>query len=317
MPDPAKASPFPSLVCPKCRAVLTPSAGGAACPGCGAEYALERGVLHLVGGREGAPGFDPHYFANLRAVEDRHFWFTARRRVILDALQRALPDLANRALFDIGCGSGGLLAFLGANGVPLAGACDAYLESLEMVRERVAAPLVLVDEGRLPPLGPGQSLLSLFDVLEHLDDDVATLDFLHSVLEPGGALVLTVPAHPFLFDEMDVLAHHRRRYRLSELRDKLERSGFEVRDLFHFMAPLVPLLLLGRTLGRLSGGGKAKAAARRATELSIIPGFNDGLAALLAVERYWLARGGLLPFGSSLLAVAVRPSTVGGRKEPT
>ncbi len=304
----AVAAPrFPSLVCPRCRGPLTPSGGAASCPGCGARYAVERGILHLVEGRAGAPGFDPHYFGALGEVEDRHFWFAARRRVILDALRRTVPDLPGRALFDIGCGSGGLLAFLGANGVGLAGACDAYLESLEMVRGRVATPLVLVDEGRLPPLGPGQSLLSLFDVLEHIDDDVATLRFLFSVLDPGGALVITVPAHPFLFDEMDVLAHHRRRYRLPELREKLLGTGFEIRALFHFMAPLVPLLLVGRTLGRLVGGGGARAAGRRAAELSVVPGLNQGMAALLAIERSLLTRGFCPPFGSSILAVVVRP----------
>jgi SAM-dependent methyltransferase len=276
------------------------------CPRCGATYPLLRGVLHLVEGRSGAPGFDPHYFSTLGSVEERHFWFAARRRVILGAMRKSIPDLSKRALFDIGCGSGGLLAYLEKNGVPLAGACDAYLESLEMVREKVAAPLVLVDEGRLPPLGPGQSLLGLFDVLEHLDDDEATLRFLGSVLEPGGALVITVPAHPFLFDEMDVLAHHRRRYRRAELRAKLERAGFEVRALFHFMAPLVPLLVLGRALGRLSGRGKAKAASRRAVELSVVPALNELLGAVLAVERCGLLRGWAWPFGSSLLAVARR-----------
>ena len=314
MGDAPAPNPYPPLVCPRCRALVTVSVASASCEGCGEQYRLEGGVLHLVGGRAGAPGFDPHYFSTLREVEERHFWFRARRRVILDTLRRTLPDLPNRALFDIGCGSGGLLAYLGESGVRLAGACDAYLESLQMVRSRVKAPLVLVDEGRLPPLGPGQSLLGLFDVLEHLDDDVETLRFLCSVLEPGGALVITVPAHPFLFDEMDVLAHHRRRYRLPELRDKLEHSGFEVRALFHFMAPLVPLLILGRTLGRLSGRDKARAAGRRAVELSVIPGLNGALAMLLAVERRGLALGWSLSFGSSILAVAVR-SGVGERPQ--
>ena len=127
------------------------------------------------------------------------------------------------------------------------------------------------------------------------------------MLDPGGALVITVPAHPFLFDEMDVLAHHRRRYRIPELREKLLGAGFEIRALFHFMAPLVPLLLLGRALGRLWGGGKAKAAGRRAAELSVIPGLNEGMAALLAIERSLLTRGWSPPFGSSILAVAARP----------
>jgi SAM-dependent methyltransferase len=265
------------------------------------------GVLHLVAGRRGAPGYDPHYFATLADVERRHFWFAARRRVILDALRHSLPDLGRRALFDIGCGSGGLLEYLGAQGVPLSGACDAYLDSLTLVRQRVSAPLILVDEGRLPPLGHGQRLVSLFDVLEHVDDDVSTLRFLHSVLEPGGVLVLTVPAHPFLFDEMDVLAHHRRRYRGGELRQKLQEAGFEVVRLTHFMACLVPLLVLARALGRILSAGRVSASDRRAVEFRVVPVLNQVMAAVLSVERAWLRRGFSFPFGSSLLALGRRP----------
>jgi SAM-dependent methyltransferase len=263
--------------------------------------------LHLVAGREGAPGFDPHYFDTLAAVEERHFWFRSRRQVILETLRRTVPDLGERALFDIGCGSGGLLSFLGGSGVPLAGACDAYLESLELVGRRVKAPLALVDEGRLPPLAAGQSLVGLFDVLEHIDDDAATLDFLRSVLEPGGVLVLTVPAHPFLFDEMDELAHHRRRYRRAELRARLEAAGFRVRLLTHFMAPMVPLLMLARGVGRALGVLGLSAQDRRSAELRVNPGLNPVLGAVLAVERWLLRTGVPLPFGSSLIAVAERP----------
>ena len=64
------------------------------------------------------------------------------------------------------------------------------------------------------------------------------------MLEPGGILVLTVPAHPFLFDEMDEIAHHRGATRASELGSKLRAAGFAVRRLAHFMAPLVPLVTL-------------------------------------------------------------------------
>src|SRR4029078_9351796 len=117
--------------------------------------------------------------------------------------------------------------------IPLAGACDAYLESLRLVRRLVEAPLARVDAGRLPPLAAGQSLIGLFDVLEHIDDDEGTLLFLASVLEPGGYLALTVPANPFLFDEMDELAHHRRRYRRGDLGKKLEAAGFETVLLTH------------------------------------------------------------------------------------
>jgi SAM-dependent methyltransferase len=258
-----------------------------------------------VAGRTGAPGYDPHYFRTLVEVEKRHFWYVARARLIRSALRWCVPDLARRALFDIGCGSGGLLASLQATGVPLAGACDAYPESLELVRRRIDTTLVLVDEGPLPPLGPGQSLLGLFDVLEHMDDDVAVLRFLASVLSPGGVLVLTVPAHPFLFDEMDEIAHHRRRYRRRELRDKLRAAGFHVRMLTHFMAPLVPALVLLRGAGRLFSRGH-DAHARRDVEFRVVPVFNGAMRALLALEQLVL-RVLPLPFGSSILAVAMRP----------
>jgi SAM-dependent methyltransferase len=189
--------------------------------------------------------------------------------------------------------------------VPLAGACDAYPESLELVRRRIDTTLVLVDEGPLPPLGPGQSLLGLFDVLEHMDDDVAVLRFLGSVLSPGGVLVLTVPAHPFLFDEMDEIAHHRRRYRRRELRDKLHAAGFDVPMLTHFMSPLVPALVVLRGAGRLFSRGR-DARARRDVEFRVVPVFNGAMRALLALEQLVL-RVLPLPFGSSILAVARRP----------
>jgi SAM-dependent methyltransferase len=199
------------------------------------------------------------------------------------------------------------LAFLAEAGVPVAGACDAYLEGLQIARQRIDLPFLLVDEGRLPPLGPGQPMIGMFDVLEHIDDDQGTLDWVASVLEPGGVLVLTVPAHPFLFDEMDELAHHRRRYRRQELHEKLERAGLQTRFLSHFMATLVPMLVVLRWLGRRFRGGRQAVVGRRSAELSVVPVLNDVLRTLLRLERYWL-RMLPLPFGSSLVAIATRPA---------
>jgi SAM-dependent methyltransferase len=291
------------LVCPRCRASLVLDASGAVCTACASRYPTRDGILDLRAGRVGVPGFDPHYFPTLAAVESEHYWFATRREVVRDLLRDAVPDLAQRALFDVGCGSGGLLSFLGASGVPLLGACDAYPESLALVRRRVEAPLVLVDEGRFPPLAPGLSLVSLFDVLEHIDDDVGTLRHLIEVLEPGGVLVLTVPAHPRLFDEMDEIAHHRRRYSRRELRAKLRAAGFEVKRLSHFMSALVPLVVLRWLVRTVPGRSSFD---RRRLELSVIPLLNGAMRALLRLERP-LVRAGALPFGTSLIAVAAKP----------
>lgn len=296
-----------SLACPRCRARVAVGADAAACAGCGASYPLRDGVLHLRAGGIGAPGFDPHYFPEIAAVEHDHYWFVTRRRVVLDALRSAVPDLDRRALFDLGCGTGGLLGFLGRSGVRLAGAADVYPESLAIARRRVAAPLVLMDEGRVPPLGGGYSLVSLFDVLEHIDDDLGTLRHIESILEPGAFLVLTVPAHPALFDEMDVIAHHRRRYTRTQLGLRLREAGLEVRRLTHFMAPLVPLVLV-RWLARALARGSA-VVERRRIELRVVPVLNGLMKAALLAERP-LVRRGAMPFGSSIVAVARRPASL-------
>lgn len=293
-----------ALLCPACRGEVSGQAGGGAvCSGCGAAYVEDDGVLRLLAGRRGAPGFDPHFFATLREVEDRHFWFVGRQRVVLAALRRAVPDYASRRLFDIGCGSGGLLAFLARSGVPVAGACDVYPESLRIVRARLDVPLVQVDEGRPLPLGRGYDLLGLFDVLEHVDDDVGALRALREALVPGGALVLTVPAHQWLFDEMDEIACHRRRYGRPELRRALETAGFDVRLLTHFMSALVPALWLVRSLGRRFHRGSSLE--RRRTEFRVVPGLDGLMRATLALERAAM-RLVPLPFGSSIVAVAFR-----------
>jgi SAM-dependent methyltransferase len=293
------------VVCPECRATLVIDGERLHCRGCGRAFADAGGIWTLTLGSSGPPGYDPHHYGRLADVEEQHYWFVARRDCVLDALRRTVPDLAERALFDIGCGTGSLLAHLERHGVRLAGGCDAYVEGLRLARMRVAAPLFLVDEGRRPPLADGQSLVGMFDVLEHIDEDEATLAWLHSLLRPGGVLALTVPAHPFLWGEADVLACHRRRYRRAELRRKLEAAGFRVERLTHFMAALAAPLALVRSLERMLGLGRADAAARRDAELRVPPMVNGLLLAVLRAEQGWL-RVGSFPFGSSLLAIARR-----------
>jgi hypothetical protein len=131
------------------------------------------------------------------------------------------------------------------------------------------------------------------------------------VLAPGGILVLTVPAHPFLFDEMDELAQHRRRYTRAELGARLRGAGLEVRTVEHFMALLVPLLVIVRAIGRRLPRGGGGASARRDSELRVVPGLNGVLRLLLGLEGL-LGRVFSWPFGTSLLAVAARPREENG-----
>ena len=71
------------------------------------------------------------------------------------------------------------------------------------------------------------------NVLEHIEQHVAALTYMHGVLAPGGRLLLLVPAHPALYSSLDKELGHYRRYREGDLRALLERVGFRVERRFY------------------------------------------------------------------------------------
>ncbi|MFP5318292.1 MAG: class I SAM-dependent methyltransferase [Acidimicrobiia bacterium] len=68
----------------------------------------------------------------------------------------------------------------------------------------------------------------LVNVLEHIEDDHGALRALYDGLNPGGTVVLFVPAFEALYSEFDRMVGHYRRYRRDELAGKLVHAGFEV-----------------------------------------------------------------------------------------
>ena len=89
----------------------------------------------------------------------------------------------------------------------------------------------------------------MFDVLEHIPEDVETLVALREALTPGGRLMLTVPSHQNLWSYFDEAAHHCRRYSSREIRARLIEAGFEVEFLSEFMTCIFPIVWLFRKIG--------------------------------------------------------------------
>jgi len=259
-------------------------------------------VLVLGSSPAAEDGYNPKHYALLAAVDRKHFWYRARRRAVLESLKRVLGSGADRPLMEVGCGAGCMLEAFKTAGWPVAGGCDGHLEGLLIARQRSHVPLAQVDPTLPTPLAPNQRLVGLFDVLEHVVDDVGFLRGLASCLAPDGALVLTVPAHMWLFDEADRIACHQRRYSGRSLREVLVRSGLEPLWVSSFGLSLVPPLLINRRVGRLLQGRRG-AENSRARELSIVRGLNGLLDAMLSVE--WKLLGGFeVALGTSLLAIA-------------
>jgi SAM-dependent methyltransferase len=257
--------------------------------------------------------YDPDYFAPLFAVEDRHFWFRTRNRVISAMVEKELlKKAAGYRVLEVGCGTGNVLRMLEkvcSNGQVTG--MDLFYEGLAFARQRVRLGLVQGDM-QAPPFGVQFDLVGLFDVLEHLPNDQQVLADLYSMLLPGGALLLTVPAFPSLWSYFDEASRHVQRYQSVEMQTKLEKAGFKVEIISYYMMSIFPLVWMQRKLNPGRSASKLqdeKEVHDRAEEdLKIVPVANQVLNAILGLEARWLNQGHRLPFGTSLLALGRKPA---------
>lgn len=258
--------------------------------------------------------YDPSFFTRLFRVEDRHFWFRGRNSAIAVLAKRLMTDLPpDLTVLELGCGTGNILRVLGRvcdKGIIVG--MDIFLEGLRYARQRTGALLVQGDIYK-PPFGARFNLIGLFDVLEHLPDDRRILHDLHDLLTRDGRLLITVPAHQYLWSYFDEASHHYRRYERGELLQKLEESGYQVEQASYFMASIFPLVYIGRRLSwLLKKRGRTCQVTRpnklAVSELRIIPVINEIISMFLVLESRLLTRRKKLPWGASLLAVARKDS---------
>lgn len=240
----------------------------------------------------------PRMYDLHRELELRHWWFAARRQIVLSQMHKHLPAGARPRLLDAGCGMGGFLPHLARLGE--AAGMDPSPDAVAEARRQSGAD---VRVGSLPddvPFAPESfDAITLLDVLEHIDDDVAAARRVASLLRPGGLLFLTVPAYPFLWSRHDELNEHKRRYRPDPLRRVLAAAGFRIRFLSYYNTLLFPAVAAVRLLGRL------RASDAEPSVGAVREPINTMLRLTFAAER-WPLRVAAMPFGVSLLAVAER-----------
>lgn len=232
-------------------------------------------------------------------AEETHWWFRARRRILADLLVRLYPRGGLR-IADVGCGTGGMLPVLARHGVVTG--VDEAPEAREYCARRGFPGVRTVAEWHRG--GESYDLVTAFDVVEHVEDDVAFLAGLRRRLAPGGSLLVTVPAYPFLWSAFDEMNHHKRRYTRGSLGRSLAASGFRVERMTHMNTFLFPALAGARLVEKMVGREPRTAAERTAAldRWFRVGRLNGILEAIFAFERRWLAVGGF-PFGASLLTL--------------
>jgi len=271
---------------------------------------LQQGRPRVADGSLRGGGYDSFFFDQVARIEDQHFWFRARNRLIFKLTRKITSTLPpGYRVLEVGCGTGNVLRVLSK-------ACpDGKVVGLELsfdglrhAQSRSAGFLVQGDV-RNCPFGKPFDLVGLFDVLEHVPEDRETLASLWNALAPGGRLLLTVPAHQFLWSYFDEAAHHCRRYSAQDIRQKLTDAGFQVEFLSQFMTCIFLLVWIFRKMNGLRKQSESDSArSRTSEEFRLVPIVNPILTTLLTLEAGWLARGHHVPIGTSLVVVARRPA---------
>ena len=236
----------------------------------------------------------------LTELEDRHWWYVGRRRIITSFVERICRELQDEGrgrprILDVGCGTGGnvemLARFGDAEGV------DVSAEALDFCRARGLPNVRPGAAESLPYEDQSFDLVTSLDVVEHLDDDVAGLSEIRRVLRPGGRALLFVPAFMFLWGVQDDVSNHRRRYTLPQLRRVVEQAGLVTDRASYANLTFFAPILAGRLVMRLTG-------LHPASENNINIGLLNGLlGSVLGAESWWL-RSMNLPFGVSAILVA-------------
>ena len=242
---------------------------------------------------------DRAVFDRMAELDQQHWWFTARRRILAEVIRRIVRPPTAARILELGCGTGHNLDMLGAFGTVEASELDDHARELAAKRlGRAIEAAALPDLLRFP--ADSYDMIALLDVLEHVVDDKGSLAAIFTRLKPGGALLLTVPANPWMWSAHDVAHHHHRRYRKTDLAALARAAGYEIDLLSPFNTMLFPLIAGVRMLNKVRGHDSADDALPAKPVNSVLDrlfGFEAGLIGRLP-----------FPFGVSLVAVLRRPA---------
>ena len=233
-------------------------------------------------------------YDRMAELDTQHWWYRARREILATLIERriALPDQAR--ILEIGCGTGHNLPMLAKFGrldaIEIDGAARAIASS------RLGHAVKNASLPQLPGIEDGAyDLIALLDVLEHVAADREALVSIARKLKPGGRILLTVPAHPWMWSAHDVVNHHERRYTRKTLAKVIAEAGLKAELLTWFNSVLFPVAAAARLAGRITG--------REDSDDALPPKpINRLFEFLFGLERHAIGRLSLPP-GVSLVAI--------------
>lgn len=242
---------------------------------------------------------DPEHLTDLIELEENYWWHVAKRKLVTEILTREFP--APGLLIEGGIGSARNLLEFNRQGYDVIG-FDLMEKAVEYGRSRGLENVHVHELSQPWPVSPNSAnVVLLLDVIEHVEDPVLLLKNAAETLQPGGGIIITVPAYPWLYSDWDRKLGHYCRYTKSRFRHNAEQAGLSVKWITHWNSFTLAPAILAR--------GKDQMLRR---ELNGPPRFNRVsrftnacLKSCARIERSLIHSTGI-PFGLSLVGVLIK-----------
>lgn len=160
-------------------------------------------------------------------LEKKHWWFQARKIIILKLISQYIELNENFKIIDVGCGTGMMLEAIKNTFSIDATGIDNSPEAIRFSKKR-GLNIILSSAEKIEQQTDSVDLIMALDLIEHIENDIASLKEFNRVLKKGGYAILTVPAFNCLMGAHDAINEHKRRYQLKELKNKIELTGFKI-----------------------------------------------------------------------------------------
>lgn len=237
------------------------------------------------------------YHANYEH-ENSYWWFIARNEILKQVVKSFCDLNQNKNLLDVGCGTGGfastMLSECNVIGI------DTSQIALEYSRKRGLTNLhntLLKDFDK--SIYNKIDVITFFDVIEHIEDDVAVVNEAYNLLDSGSYLIASVPAYQWLWSKHDEIHMHYRRYSKREFEKIFKNAGFKVMYSSYFNSILFFPAALMRFIEKIT-----KKDNKKDSPIDEVPNFiNKLFTFIFRLEKKWIPKV-KIPFGLSIVLVA-------------
>lgn len=268
------------------------------CDKCGFEIVINDNMIILHPEiQSGHDGMAECIYDDVISAEDTHFWMKVRRNFIKSVFDKYVSHIDS--VIEIGAGTGSVANYLINNGHKNIVAGDVNLKGLLYAKKHEMKELYQFDLTR-SPFYEHFDVVCMFDVLEHIDDEDLALKDVHKMLRKGGKVIITVPAHMWLWNKQDAIASHRRRYEVDQLEALFTSNHFKILKISSFFVSILPLLYL-RTF--IDGDDGNICDDNFKNRFNINPIINIVLEKILNIEVRLLSNYSL-KYGGSIILVA-------------